>query len=317
MNTSSRRILIGSLVTFLIIIAGLGVGFFFSSHKIVSTEEKQVTADNAEPNFNTYDISPPNRATSIETKDVTLRSLGTAAFVIMPKNEAANVKTGQRVLLYTPTDELIETLGEVTAVNPGSEDLADFVTVHIKYKVDEMVNAANAARGRIVINRIPDSARLPLSALVKNDNGEAYAWEAIENDDGTFTARYARINVVATTYEYFVIKPESHRTGFFVLNPDTKLANGQKINVRQIRYSTPAETDDDRIALLMDTRRRELDTKRAAFAAAQQETPGGGLPSADGGGGSCGTSFTTARDFMTSVDRLAPTLPQQSTPAAP
>ena len=113
MNTSSR-ILIGTLVTFLIIGAGLAFGIYFSTHQPLSVEEKVALAKKKEePNFNTYEISPPSRATTIQTKEVALNPLGGTAFVMLPKTEAGDIKTGQKILLYDTNSVLLETLGDL------------------------------------------------------------------------------------------------------------------------------------------------------------------------------------------------------------
>ena len=311
MNTSSR-ILIGTLVTFLIMGAGIAVGFYFSKNRVVSTEEKTALAEkNAEPNFNTYDISPPSRATTIETKEVPINPAGNTAFVMMPKKDAGDIKTGQKILLHDAKGVLLETLGEVTAVNAGSGPFEGQVTVHMILNGDANVDATKAASGRIVTNRIPDSARLPLSALVKNEKGEPYIWEATQNDDGTTSAWFKRINIAATTYDYFVIEQTSPQGGIYILNPDGDLRDGQKINVKKILYAGPLQADDSRIEELMKSRSRARDSF-AASAAARAAAPAAQGP----GQNTCAPSPDVAKQFIQTIQNMTP-VPAQSTPATP
>lgn len=313
--TKPTRILIGAVVCFLIMIAGLLLGFIASKHNFLSgSAQKSNTASKPAPNFNTYEISPPSRATINQTKSVNISPLGPVAFVMLDKSEAGDIKTGQRILLYDDSGTLLETLGEVSEIKAGSDMLADKVTVHMKLNGDEKVDTSKAVRGEIIISRIPDSARLPLSALIRNEKDETYTWEAVANSDGTTSAYYKRINVAVTTYDYFVIEQNSFSGAIYVLNPDKALQDGQKINVKKILYAGPAQTDESRISELMKRRRFERDAM-AAQQAALQAPSGANVQTGAAGANACAPLPNAAAQFMRDVKDLAPAA-TQSTPSA-
>lgn len=309
---TSSRIVIGTLAGFLIIVAGLSIGFYFSRHGLPSLPSSDTARE--EPNFTTYDISPPSRATTIETKEIEVHPAGNIAFVMMPKKEAGEIKTGQKILLYDANGALLDTLGEVSAIKEGTDMFKDMVTVHMILHSDEQVNAGLAVRGNIVVNRIPDSPRLPLSALVKNDKGESYIWEAVENEDGTTTAYYKRANVASANYDFFVIDQTTPQGGIYILNPDNKLRDGQKINVRKTMYAGPMQTDDSRIEQLIKNRQRDF-ASRAAMQQALDSAPGGGTGAPSGAAANCAIPPDAAKDFMKKVKELGSSKPVESLPS--
>ena len=313
MTKKQARILIGTIFAFLIIGAGLFTGWFFSTHKIVSIEEKTAQAQKkAEPNFNTYDISPPSRATTLQTRDFAIRPIGDTASVTIPKKDASEIKTGQRVLLYKTGHEALETLGEVSAVRTDAGETPDNVTIIIKLHGDENIDVSQAEVASIVINRIPASPRLPLSALVQNGKGEPYVWEAVQGRDGTSTAYLKRIYVAAATHDFFVIAEQSHQGGDYILNPDAALRDGQKINVQKTRYAGPPQTDDNRIEMLMADRRREREARRAMeeMAAAQA------AEASNAGSNGCATTPNYAQDFIDKIRSMSDAPPTASGPSS-
>ena len=308
MSVQGRTIVIGALAALLTIGIGFAGGMYFSGKRFakapaVTTLTAQQDSD-AQPNLNTYDISPPSRATTIETHPVDFEKLvGATASATMPTSEAADIRTGQNVLLYDTSGHQIETLGVVTAVTQGAGTMAEKVTVRILLQESEDAKLKSAAHGEIVVRQIPDSARLPDSALIVGEQGEPYVWEAFQNMDGTTTAFLQRINVLSAMQGFFVIEQTSFQSGDFILNPDDKLRDGQTINVRKVLYAGPPQTEEARIEFLMNT--READ-KLAAIARKRAEEDGGG----------CGNASIT-RNFLARIKKLAtpPPAPQESRPA--
>lgn len=318
--TPSPRILIGTLVAFLIICAGLGSGFYLYAHKQAAGRQESKTAEKkTTPNFNTYDVSPPSRATTLDTKEIIINPVGNTAFVLLPKAEAENIKTGQKILLYTAENVLLETLGEVSAVTVGTDQLDGFVTVHMTLQSDDKVDATEARHGRIVLKRVPNSARLPLSALVRDDDeNEPYVWTAVNNTDGTINAYRKRAQIIATTYDYFVIQPQGTDSGLYILNPDKDLEDGQTINTRRMLYAAPPEKDDFHIEALMADRRRERMARLSAEAAATKGPETSSEPAAaPGGSNSCAAPPNAAKEFMDKVQKLSPVTPTQGSLSTP
>lgn len=311
MTKKQARILIGTTIAFLIIGAGLFTGWFFSTHKIVSVEEKTERAvQKAEPNFNTYDVSPPSRATVLETYDLVIDGGGATISVPVPKKEAGAIKTGQRVLLYDAQGVALETLGAVKTVELG-KDQPDSVMVTIEVQHDVRIDLTQARRASIVIRRIPAAPRLPLSALIQDDKGESFVWEAVQGRDGVSTAYLQKIYVASVTKEFFVLGEGSRRGSLYILHPDDALREGQKINTKNILYQGPPQTEDSRIEVLMEDRRLErmedlnLWNKQNAGAA-----PGTNMSAA------CNAQSTSVQSFISSIKSNA-AAPKLNGPASP
>ncbi|PZQ44625.1 MAG: hypothetical protein DI551_09760 [Micavibrio aeruginosavorus] len=311
--SKTTRILIGAIATVLIICAGLGMGIYLNDQQMkrgsapAASEAKKIEA-----NFNTYDVSPASRGLSIQTVDIDIQPRGNIAFLMMDKADAAEIKTGQKILLYDQGGMLIDTLGEITAVTLGINQFDGKVTIQMKLNGDDKVAVDNVVRGRIVVDRVSDAIRLPLSALAKDKKNEPHVWEAVENSDGTHTAYYKSVIIPVTTYDFFVIKPQKHFGNLFILNPDEKLQEGQKINVNKMLYAGPPQTDDMRIESLMETRARarlsEMREKAIAAGTLKPEEPG----TATAG---CPQAPSETKDFIGKIKELS--TPVQSLPVAP
>lgn len=317
--SKQSRILTGTVIALLVIGAGVAFGYYIYTHKnAASSVPKIAAAEKPEPNFNTYEISPPSRATTIETREVEINPADDKASVTIPKQQAGDIKTGQRVLLYGENGVLIDTLGEVTAIKEGVEELAGSIVVEMKLNSDDKVDAGAAKVAKIITKRLPNSARLPLNALVRNEKDEPYVWEAVENADGTTTAYYKRANVAATTYEYFVIVPEIHQSGIFILNPDKKLRDGEKINISRINYTPPPYTEESRVFQKMERRRHIRERNRFTIAEIEQKLADAkkaeAQKRASGTRRACPSPPNITKKFIESIKRTSPPHGPQSLP---
>jgi hypothetical protein len=280
--TPSSRILIGTIVAFVIVAAGLAAGFQIKKQndRPVPVTRETLKADIA-PNHNTYEVSPPNRGLLLDTYPVEITPEGPVALVKVPAKEAADVKTGQKVFLYRADGLLLDSLGEVIGIDQGSGKDADFITVRIDIEDNPDVAPEKVAKGKIIVNREQDASRLPYSALLRNEKGETYIWEAEENQDGTYTAYYKRVNVTGGNDVVFTIVPSMMTSNLFILNPDGNLRDGQKINVNKFLYQAPSQYEDQRIAMISEQRKRHLQmnasAENAAYNSAQQ-APSAGCP---------------------------------------
>lgn len=313
---------IGVAIGFAVVIAGLFLGLHFADKK-PPRQPASVTAQSAAaipPNPNIFDVSPPSRATLSKTKAIDIPSSRPIAFVMLEKDEAVEIETGQQVLLYDMHGTLIETFGTVRDVKEGSGPFENMLTIHIALDNQDGVDTSKAAKGAIIVGRNPDAARLPLSALVRDDNDEPHVWRADTDRDGKTVARFEKINVVSATYDFFVIEETSYGGASYILNPDRSLKDGQPIKIRNMLYAGPPQTDESRVDERSRSRRVSLDNMAAQKAALEGE--GGGTADNCGGGGGSGTSACAPKpgaveQFMRSVGELSPTLPAKPAPETP
>lgn len=317
------RILIGAAIGFVIIAAGLAVGVYFSG-KNVPKQDTSVTAQTPPaapipPNPNLYDVSPPSRADLSRTKAIDLPMSRPVAFVMLPKDEAADIKVDQQVLLYDKHGTLIETFGTIRDIKEGSGQFESMVTLHIMLDNQDGVDTTKATRGTVITGRDPGAARLPLSALVRNDQDEPHVWAIQKDRDGKITAQLEKINVVSTNYDFFVIEETSHTGGSYILNPDRSLKNGQTIKVREMLYAGPQQTDESRVTERVRIKKDQRENAAAQKAALEGESGGAAGSCGGGSGGGSGTSACAPQpgaveQFMRSVGELTPSLPARPAP---
>ncbi len=263
---NSGRIFLGIILAFVIISAGLSLGFFLRFKSPLPSPGATENTVAQETNNNTYDISPPSRGAAIVTHPVEIHPIGNTSFTTLPTAEAGAIKTGQKILLYGANGAMLETVGEVTKiVHPKIEGSPDITVVHFLLNEDEEQPASDVVKGEIVIERNTNIARLPLSALIRSEKGEIYVWEASESEDGTYTAYLKPVKTGITTYTFFGLEPLASSSGVYILNPDEKLRDGQKINVNKTLYAAPAETDEQKMERLMKARQERLHDQREAL----------------------------------------------------
>lgn len=299
----SGRVFLGIIIAFIIIGAGLAAGFYIR-FKLpdVTTVAKLNTPP--PPNHNTYDISPPSRGAAIEKFSIDITPLGNAGFVTLSADEAAAVKTGQKIILYDKNGAMLETLGEITKITETGNSQ---IIVHFNLNGDETLSVADVKKGDIVISKNPMASRLPLTALIRNEKGQTYIWEAHENEDGTYTAYFKPAPVVQNTYEYFVLDYMPGSSGVYILNPDEKLEDGQKINTNKILYSAPGQTDDQRMEVLMLARQTRLKNERDRRIAEEHARLG-----LESSGEASANSCNITDDFLKTIKSLSQKTSQPS-----
>ena len=228
---STRRILIG-IFAVLIIGAGLVTGVYMSDQRRAERINAffVVQPKKEEPNFNTYEISPPSRGGIIITKDVALTISDNDAFALLSKSDATDVKTGQRVLLYDAGGNVLEKIGKVFAVTPEQNDK---INIHIKMDADQTVPNNLVTKGKIITGDNPNARRLPLPAVITN-TGKKSVWEVSRKEDGTYEANLKPANIAHETNEYVVIAENADSTNIFILNPYDTLKEGKVTNVKKI-----------------------------------------------------------------------------------
>jgi len=306
-----QRILTGLLIGTLIICAGFATGLYLKHTPDTSVASMAIT--HGAPNDNIYDVSPPNRGVTLITYDIDISPAGDISFMVLPKKGAEAIAEGQKIMLYDSNRALLDTLGEVTRVVEGTDQLKNSVIVHIKLNTDETVPSSDIAHGKIITGHNPDAQRLPLSALVKNEKDEPFVWEVTEAKDGTATTNLRPANVAEATYEYFVIEPSDTNGRAYILNPDKALTDGQTIRTNKMTYSAPAQTDISRISASMETRARARTEKIGAMLGDTSTSAG---EPAEATAGCPAPPPRDASAFIEQVRKMAPTAPQ-SLPTTP
>lgn len=272
---TSSRILLGTIVAFVIVVLGLAAGSQIkknidSAPPAASSVTHDTLKADIPPNHNTYEISPPSRGVMLETFPIEIVPHGYATNVTLPARDGADIKTGQRVFLYREDGILLDSLGEVKEIKRQADDM---INVSIDLSHNTELDANKIAKGKIILSREKDVPRLPYAALLRNEKAETYIWEVVENSDGTHTAYYKRANVVGGNDLVFVINAGVTSSNVFILNPDSALRDGQKINVRKYMYKPPSQNEDQRIIALVARRNSELKSQAIGLANLNRRAP--------------------------------------------
>lgn len=286
---TSRRILTGVAIALLIALVGVGAGLTlrnFSDHKtVMPPSEGGAPEGTAEPSINEtyYDASPPSRGRAHTTVKIALSTVGgNNAIIFLPSDKTLEIAMDQSVLLYAADNRLLNLIGKIVAMTPGTGPFEGQTAITITIPPSYDVQPSDIVRSEIITEVFPVASRLPLSALQKNDNGDAYIWEAVSAPNGTVTAILRPLISLLEMDGFFMFENPDFTSNLYILKPDGALENGQILaNVRKVLYSAPTVADDERIAQLPQPR---FILQQPAAA----PTPGG--TSACGGGDSAGGS---------------------------
>jgi hypothetical protein len=248
---TSSRILIATIVAFVVVVIGFGVGMQVRKDG-ENPPAMEAAVEEIPVNNNTYDISLPSNGVLLETYPVNIAPEGYLAYVRIPVRDSADIKTGQRVFMYDQKGELLDTLGEVLSVSLPDED--KLVLVQINLNNNPNIPPGMIASGKIIIDRQKNVDRLPFSALLRSEKGETSLWEVSQGADGVYTAQRVPVKILGSNEVIFAMETKPGHSNVFILNPDEKLRNNQKINVRKNYYRPPTQYEDQRIEAVVSQR---------------------------------------------------------------
>ncbi|PZO82839.1 MAG: hypothetical protein DI626_09665, partial [Micavibrio aeruginosavorus] len=262
-------VLAGITAAIIIAVAGVAGGYFlfkagWKPSAPAPATENDAADQNTEkraPNLTVYDASPPSRGAVLKTVSVNVTRQENGRFLggMIPMSQAGDIAKGQRVLLYGSNGALADIGATVSSIAPEHSDghyasvilLADEEPSPQRAGDDSGLN--DAERAEIILQRETGAQRLPLSAIVKK-NGEPYLWEAVKASNGTRKVYLKRTNVLMNNAGMVVIDTPSSVSNVFVLNPDADLRDGDTVNIRDIYYEGPGQTDDQRLEEAMRAR---------------------------------------------------------------
>jgi hypothetical protein len=291
---TSSRILIGTIVAFVVVVIGFGAGMQVRKDR-ENPPRLETAAEEIPFNNNTYEISPPSNGVLLETYPVNIAPEGNLAYVRIPAREAVDIKTGQRVFMYDQRGELLDTLGEVLSVSLPDEDKLVLVQINLKNNPD--IASDLIASGKIIIDRQKNVDRLPFSALLRNEKGKTHLWEVEVGTDGVYTAQRVPVEILGANDVLFSMETKHGHSNTFILNPDEKLRDDQKINVRKMYYRPPTQYEDQRIEAVVNQRLNNIAATSAA------PPPPEGLIS------KCAQPPSITQDFINQVKALSGAAP--------
>lgn len=308
---TSRHILLGTIVAFGVMVAGFAAGMHFQKRNSASSPLTGISSNEAGGeseqtiNNHVYEISPPSLGLMLETYAVAIQPEGYITRVEIPADGPAAIEPGQKVFLYNQNGEMKNSLG--TIVNVIRQGAAGTAIAEIDIRNNPDVTLEEIAKGKIIIGRHKDAQRLPFSALVRNDKGETFAWEASENIDGTTTVRYKAVKVTGSNDYMFAIETNFQDSNQFILNPDEKLRDGQKISVRKFLYEPPSQHEEARITALVDARLRQIQGEQDIKSAVENNQQ------VAGGDTSCAQSPDAAQNFIDKIKMISAEYPPAAT----
>lgn len=324
----TERILIGTILFFLVIGAGFAAGLYASKNNAtVKTATVAPIAQDKKsprPNHKTYRVSPPSIGADLTVISVKTVFKNGVAVVQLTAQEAAPIKTGQTALLYNDKGERLGVLGKVIKVFQPPENDASPVTITISAPNNDLYAEKTFTRAEIAVARNSEAVRLPATSIVE-DKGRTMAWEIFENEDGTHSAYSLDINVLKRSDDYVVIQQvSSDSSNRFILDPDDRLEDDQKINIEKVLYTGPAQTPD--IVIGKNTNRKVQEKLRKMSQDLAFRQPGGHSLSGTNqqaarqlSSAQCAQSQISTQAFIDNIRRATIPKPAQliSMPAAP
>lgn len=253
---TSARILIGTIVAFVVVVVGFGVGMQMRKDREAAPAVQTAAEETIPVNNNTYEISPPSNGVLLETYAINIVPEGYIAYVRIPAHDADDIKTGQRLFLYDQKGELLDTMGDVLSVGQPDGDNLALLQINLKNNPD--ISPSLIGSGKIIIDRLKNTERLPFSALLRNKNGETFLWEVTQGADGAHTAKRVPVKLLAENDLMFSLETNPGHSNTFILNPDAQLRDNQKVNIRQNFYRPPSQYEDQRIEAIVNQRINNL-----------------------------------------------------------
>lgn len=318
----SATMMSGFAAGLILVVVGFSIGLY--TNKVMNSAGQKpppstTSRNHTGPDDETYNIdvlkpvlamavSPPSQGRANITIPVTFQDVfAQQAFVILDINEAKNIKPGQKILLYDKDNQLLPAAGTITSTNIGMGDgMHDSIIVHISLGAHD----APPHHGKIVIEAIPQSYRLPLTALSYTDDGRPFLWEAIrdKNDDDIYKTKSNFVtNLRVVDDLFFVMDRPAYTSNLFLLNPEGKITEGQSIEIIQALYRPADQPNAD---YLLQTTRKPLNLKNDLNAAPLGGADAGCPASACGGADG-------ASAFIETIKALSKNLPPQTKPVDP
>ena len=229
-----KHIVTGSLFTLILIASGFGLGLIANKHL---SSSGVTSPPPAKPNTAVYQVSPPSQGRVNKVVSVTFSVIEGGAYVVLPAQQAKDIKEGNSVLLYDKDNNVLPIIGKVVSVVEGKDQSANSTGINITVEDSPKAPAKNVVRGDIVYETERYASRLPVSALVYHNDESAHVWSIIKDGDGGHIARLKALpRPPIILGDFFVMEGGEYFSDVYILDPDDKLQNDQPVNVTNILY---------------------------------------------------------------------------------
>lgn len=273
-------------------------------------------------------IQTPDKLTAVipstgpMARTVTLPSItgGPDGFrILIAPDIAAEITTGQDVVFFSLVDDRIYPVkGSVTNVDEENGQTKITITAPQAF-----LDTAPTVRAHIIIVETVGK-RVPLSALLRDQNDDYFVWKAVAEGSGRFAIMHQKVSAGIIGDTYVELGPEILMEDFVITNPHPAIQNGEVTDVLISKMNAPIhdlsqQVRDRELMDKADAIRKEVeafnamtqsapsvagtvsnapatDADTAPGGAAQQITPPAGECGSCGGSAYGGTPPATADD---------------------
>jgi hypothetical protein len=308
------RIIFGFVLLLILVGAGFAAGYFTREKQAAPGEAQSAEAESTKPpkpNHKTYEVSPPSIGPVLVTVPVEPSFFAGMATVTMNPADAAEIKTGQQALLYDVKGKRLDLLAKVMEISQPENAPDAEVTITLLLPPADFVKEGEIKKAEIITDRDSYVSRLPASAVFRK-NGETYAWEIAKNEDGSASVWRKAIQVHKRIDDFVVMTPFSNSSNVFVLHPDDRLEEGQKINTKETLWQAPDTPD---YAVETAYQKHVQDSIDRVVEYWRYRDPGGhsspapGAPNFDKAGGvtpmGCGAPPNATQEFIYAIQKAS------------
>lgn len=309
----SMRMIAGLTAGLILISAGLAAGFAFKKQagtktvqEIASPQEKpEAPLEEKAPaiNNNTYTVSAPSQGRAYMSVPFLFENMfGLQAMLVLSPERAKDVMPDQAVILYDGNGKPLDAIGVVTSVDNGKGHNDENRVIRIS--LNPLPDGASPApvHGEIITMEVPQSYRLPLTALKGNEEEGFYIWEAISKENKTTVKKRPITGVKKANNTYFIMNRPAYISDIYILDPDDALRDNQEIKTTASLYSPGIIPNAAQIAAIPRLPPpREDNTPEISIACGEQPA--------------CGSAAGEAAAFIQRIKSLAAEMPKQSKPA--
>lgn len=179
------------------------------------------------------------------------------AHTLLEAVHADSVQTGQQVMLYGESGDVLPDTGQVVNIAPFPADNTVQITISLPedYPIHPIAGEDETeARAAIITLYVSLAKRLPRSARQEEaeDKGSpGFVWKAVLDPEGNASS-YKAVRIPLSVWfagdSYFQAGPEIRSDDLVILSPDEKLRDMQEVRVEKTVLDAPLRTPVEQAA---------------------------------------------------------------------
>ncbi len=217
-------------IALIVLLLGLFIGSYFLGYKISAKKVDNITSSQKEMQYRYSRANNGPLAKTMAIK-VTVSAKGTLSSKIA-SHEPYQIKQNQDVILFDKSDAILTSPAKVKSIDGDTL----IITVPDIIKTDTLADNA-----QIVLFQTRRTHRLPLSALLYDEENKPFVWTIKETDTHTNSVITTKtmLDSVKIGDEFFTPRIKDSAYKHYILNPDAALKESATITAFETKFKAP------------------------------------------------------------------------------